>query len=425
MKLIKIILFLCFTLNLLSQTFDPKDLQKYPQIANAYTKNFKPLNKKLKKKLYKEFMKLYFSPWKLSKMPISKKNAMWGIVYLKSDVYGENYRLISDKWKRDVVNLSNMTKFDTKKLRAITVRNSNLRLFPSIKPIFKKYTKAGEGFPFDYNQNSSIYLNSPLYVSHYSKDKAWAFVSASFASGWIMVKDIAIVDNDVINKFKSENKYFVAIRDDFPIYKSGVFKDYIKLGTIFPSRRGRFATVIRDNTGKGYISRIDINKNIVSFPIKFNKTNVNNVINEVINKPYGWGGLYENRDCSLLTKDILTTFGFPMKRNSSAQKKNGRYISLKNISNKQKKNYIKKHAVPFLSLIYIKGHIALYLGNKKGEPIIFHSVWGVKTLKDGVQQRHIIGKSVISSLEIGKELKEFDKKRNILSKVQGLVILTK
>ena len=95
------------------------------------------------------------------------------------------------------------------------------------------------------------------------------------------------------------------------------------------------------------------------------------------------------------------------------------------MSNKQKKNYIKKYAVPFLSLIYIKGHIALYLGNKQGEPIIFHSVWGIKTLKNGIQQRHIIGKSVISSLEIGKELKGFDKKRNILSKVQGLVILTK
>jgi len=403
---------------------DPKDLQIYPQKAQYYTKNIKPLKNKLKKKLYKEFMSSYFSPWRLSKMSISKKSALWGTVYFKSKVYGENKRLISKKWLKNIMALSNMEKFDKKRLRAITVRNSNLKLFPSNKPIFKDSNKAGEGYPFDYNQNSSVNLNSPLFLSHYSKDKAWAYVTASFASGWIMVQDIAIVSQDVIDKFKSENSYFVAIKDDFPIYKSHVFKDYIKLGTIFPSRKGKFAMVIRDNTGKGYISRIDRNKNIVKFPIEFNKKNVNTVINELIDKPYGWGGFLGNRDCSLLTKDLLTPFGFPMKRHSSAQLRNGKYISLKDKSNKQKKEYIKKHAVPFLSLIYIKGHIALYLGNVKGEPIIFHSVWGVKTLVDGVQQRHIIGKSVISSLTLGKEIEGFDEKRNILSKVKGLVILS-
>ncbi len=405
--------------------YDPKDLSVYPQNASYYTKNIKPLNKELKKKLYKEFLYSYFSPWRLTKMPISKKSATWGENYSKMEVYGENYRRITTKWFEKIIDLSNMDNFDTNRLRAITVRNANLRLFPSNKPIFKDYNKAGEGYPFDYNQNSSVNINSPLFISHYSKDKAWAFVSSSFTSGWIMTRDIAVVDDDVIGKFKNEEKYFVAIKDDFPIYKSGVFKDYIKLGTIFPLRNKKLAMVIRDNTGKGYISRIDKNDNIVPFPIKFNKENINNIINELINKPYGWGGYLGNRDCSLLTKDTLTPFAFPMKRNSYAQLKNGKYISFDGKTNKQKKQYIKKYGVPFLSLIYIKGHIALYLGIKNNEPIIFHNMWGVKTKKDGKSGRFIVGKSVISTLEIGKELKYYDKEHNILSKVKGIVILTK
>jgi len=405
--------------------YDPKDLTVYSQNPQTYTKNIKPLNSKLKKRLYKEFMFSYFSPWKLRKMPISKKNASWGVIYSKMNVYAENYRKIDKKWFKDIIDLSNMKKFDTKRLRAITVRNANLRLFPSNRPIFKDFNKAGEGYPFDYNQNSSVNLNSPLYISHYSKDKAWAFVSASFASGWMMVRDIALVSDKLINKFKNENKYYVAIKDDFAIYKSGIFKDYIKLGTIFPLRNKRLAMVIRDNTGKGYISRIDTNKNIVPFPVKFNKENLNNIINQLIDKPYGWGGFLGNRDCSLLTKDALTPFGFPMKRNSYAQLKNGKYISFKGMKNWQKKDYIKKYAIPFLSLIYIKGHIAIYLGVRYNEPIIFHNMWGVKTLKDGKKGRHIVGKSVISTLEIGKELKYFDKSQSILSKVKGIVILGK
>jgi len=406
-------------------TYDPKDLSVYPQEAKYYTKNIKPLDKELKKRLYTEFLYSYFSPWRLTKMPISKKSATWGENYSKIKVYGENYRLIEKSWFDKVIDLSNMDEFDTSRLRAITVRNANLRLFPSNKPIFKDYKEAGEGYPFDYNQNSSVNINSPLFISHYSKDKAWAFVSSSFASGWIMTRDIAIVDDDVIGKFKDEDKYFVAIKDDFPIYKSGVFKDYIKLGTIFPLRHKKLAMVIRDNTGKGYISRIDNNENIVPFPIKFNKENINNIITQLINKPYGWGGYLGNRDCSLLTKDALTPFAFPMKRNSYAQTKNGKYISFEGKTNQQKKQYIKKYGVPFLSLIYIKGHIALYLGIKNNEPIIFHNMWGVKTIKNGQEGRFIVGKSVISTLEIGKELKYYDKSKNILTKVKGIIILTK
>jgi hypothetical protein len=52
-------------------------------------------------------------------------------------------------------------------------------------------------------------------------------------------------------------------------------------------------------------------------------------------------------------------------------------------------------------------------------------MWGVKTKKDGKSGRFIVGKSVISTLEIGKELKYYDKEHSILSKVKGIVILSK
>ena len=404
---------------------EAKDLTTYPQKAEIYTKNVKNLSLKKKNKLTKEFFKIHFRPWNVNKMSISKKNASWGNMYAKMNMYGENYRKVSKKWFKDVINLANMNKFNNVKRRAITVRNSDLRVFPSEKPIFKRYNQAGEGFPFDYNQNSSINLNSPLFISHYSKDLGWAYVESSFASGWIKVEDIALVDKEVIKIFKKENNYFVAIKDNFPLYKSKIFKDYVKLGTVFPIRKGKFVTIIRDNNGKGYISRVDANKNIVKFPIDFNEKNLNMLISELIDQPYGWGGLYGNRDCSLLTKDLLTPFGFPLQRNSYGQTRNGKYISLEGKTDQEKKDIIKKKGLPFLSLVYIKGHIALYIGIYKNEPLIFHSTWGIKTLKDGIEGRHIIGKSVISSLELGKELKYYNKKKTMINKVKGLILLTK
>ncbi|MCK5293744.1 MAG: glycoside hydrolase, partial [Arcobacteraceae bacterium] len=70
-------------------------------------------------------------------------------------------------------------------------------------------------------------------------------------------------------------------------------------------------------------------------------------------------------------------------------------------------------------------HIALYIGMYKDEPLVFHSTWGIKTLKNGIEGRHIVGKSVISSLELGKDLKYYNKKKSMLGKVKGLILLTK
>ena len=404
---------------------EPKDLTIYPQKAKTYTKNVKSLSAKQKTKLTKEFFKIHFRPWNVKKMSISKENASWGNIYSKTTMYRENYRKVPKQWFKNMISLANMDKFNSVKKRAITVRNSDLKVFPTTKPIFRRYNQAGEGFPFDYNQNSSINLNSPLFISHYSKDLGWAYVESSFASGWIKVQDIALVNKEVIKVFKAENNYFVAIRDNFPLYKSNIFKDYVKLGTVFPIRKGKFMTIIRDNNGKGYISRVDTNKNIVKFPIEFNSKNLNMLIDELIDQPYGWGGLFGNRDCSLLTKDLLTPFGFPLQRNSYGQTRNGKYISLNGKSDKEKKKIIKKKGIPFLSLIYIKGHIALYIGMYKDEPLVFHSTWGIKTLKNGIEGRHIVGKSVISSLELGKDLKYYNKKKSMLGKVKGLILLTK
>ncbi len=400
-----------------------KDLKTFPQNPKFYTKHIPKLTLSEQQKLYKRFLKNYFHPWDINRVSLSKKDAQWGNAYADSTVYRENYRKIPSQWFKQMINLSNMEKYNSVKQKAITITNSNIKVFPTIKPIFKNYTQAGEGFPFDYNQNTSIKINSPLFISHYSKDKAWAYVESSFSFGWIKTSDIALVDKNIINIFKNAKSYNIAITDHFPIYKKGIFKEYIALGTLFPVYKNHLVTVIKDNNLKGYISLIQKNKNTEKFPIIFNRHNINKIISQLINKPYGWGGLYQNRDCSLLTQDTLAPFGFSLQRNSYGQAQDGHFISLKNKTNQEKKDIIKSKAIPFLSLIYIKGHIALYLGIYKNEPVIFHSFWGVKTIKNNISNRYIVGKSIISSLEPGKEIKTYNKEQTILHKIKGIVIL--
>lgn len=159
-------------------------------------------------------------------------------------------------------------------------------------------------------------------------------------------------------------------------------------------------------------------------PLIFNTQNRIKIAKQLENEPYGWGGLLNNRDCSSFTQDFFIPFGKHLDRNSKAQIKNGKYFDISNLANKEKKAYIKKNAIPFSTLIYLNGHIMLYVGIKDNEPLVMHNMWSVRLKNSrGEKYRHIVGETSITTLEPGNYLKDFDENNNILKKIKGIIIL--
>jgi len=403
---------------------DINDLKKYKQDINHYTKDLPYFDKNIQNKLDKKFNERYFKPWHIDKIPNSLEDATWQFKYAKQKIYGDNHRLLSKEWFNKQIDNSNFERYNTFLRKAITVKNSNLRVFPTISKLFYNPKKAGEGFPFDYNQNSGIKINSPILISHFSKDRAWVYVFSAFANGWLSVNDIAYVDKKIIEFFENDN-YYIAIRDMFPIYKKGIFVEYIKLGTLFPIKNNKAIIIGRDTNNQGFIRALEIEDiYIEKKPLDLNKKNISLIGNQLINEPYGWGELLNHRDCSAFTKDFVAPFGIFLNRNSYGQTFDGKYTNISTLSNKEKKEYILKNAIPFLSLVYLKGHIMLYIGEENSEPIFFHNVWGVKTKNIfGKEGRKVVGKAVITTLNMGEELSGFDESKSLLSRVIGLVNL--
>lgn len=402
-----------------------------PQEPKEYTKNFiYNLDNITQKRKYRNYMKMHFKPWKLKKISASAQDANWGIMYKKQKVYGNNLLKIEDKWFDNKVLNANYKNLSVKMQKAIMIRNSNIRVFPSTDKIFKNPKKFAEGFPFDYNQASGIKINTPIMISHLSLDKEWAFIETSRTSGWLKVNDLAYVSDNLTNKFQTYS-YFVATKDSFPIYKKNMFIEKIKVGTIFPyvlNKTGEknFLSVRREaNSLQGTISYVKLKDNEASLmPVAFNKTNINKLTNELLNQDYAWGELLSNRDCSAMTRDFFTPFGIFLARNSRSQTKNGKFIDLSKMSNKEKKDFIMVSGIPFLTLLYKKGHIMVYIGHKAKEPIIFHNLWSIKWLnEEGVKQRTILGKSSITSLEPLKITNEYENKDSLLNTISGLVFL--
>ena len=413
------------------------DLETLQQAPETYTQALNPSKFSAQQRLNAEFDKTFFSPWDISQMSYDLEQASWGSYYLKKETYGENHKLRKKEWYEEQIKRSNFEQYDTLRDYAITTHNSNLRVFPTQSVIFYNPDAPGEGFPFDYNQNSHIKINTPLFVSHYSLDKAWVYVEANSLFGWLPVKDIAFMDEAQRRTFKS-GQYYVATQDEFALFdQSSNFVEYIKLGTIFPIINGSLTSVKArfkqsnsliaqaENGAEFVYSNID-HQQVAQKPLAFNRKNLNKISSALIGEDYGWGGVLANRDCSAFTKDFFTPFGIYLKRNSSKQLEAGQYIELKELDNASKKQRILADAIPFMTLIYLRGHIMLYIGEQAGEPLVFHNIWGLRTLKDdGSVGRFIIGRAVITTLEPGKELPNLIQEASILSKVQGMVILDK
>jgi hypothetical protein len=370
-----------------------------------------------------DFFEKYFIPWNATKVSYSKLEAMWGQSYKYKKVYLENHQLASSKWFDKQIDNSNFDEYNTLVKKAITLKNTNVRVLPTNSPMFYDPSKPGEGFPFDYNQNSLIKLNTPIIVSHLSKDRAWAYIESSTVGGWIEIGNLAFVSDEFIYKFKTSN-YYVSVKEKFPIYDP-IFREYIKVATIFPKKYNKFIIAKNDGNQNALISFIDLQEDeIEAMPLTFNTNNRIKIITQLINEPYGWGGLLNNRDCSSFTQDFFAPFGKFLHRNSKAQISNGKFLDMSKLTIEEKKTFMKENAIPFSTLVYLKGHIMLYVGIKDNEPIVIHNIWSLR-LKDhsGKKYRHFIGKATITTLEPAKGMKDFDEDTNILNRVIGIVIL--
>ena len=397
------------------------DMKRIPQNPSFYANQIKTFSLKKQKNLDKEFNKKYFKPWTINKLDIPKQDFGWEVRFItKKRIYREKGSVIRASVYNKWIDNAHYEHINSKKYKAITTRRTNVKALPTTASYYRDPKKTGEGFPFDYNQNSALHINVPLLISHYSRDKRWAFVQASYSFGWVKTADLALVDNNFIKKFKNNN-YAMVIKDNLRLYDDKKDISLVKLGALFPIARDGKHYLVASRDAKGYakLEKVIATKTniLAKKPLPFTPKNVSMVAREFYGEPYGWGGSYECRDCSATTRDFLGPFGIFLRRNSGKQAKDGKQTNIRGLSKSTKKKKIIKHAEPFRSLLHVAGHIVLYLGQYKNEPVIMHTYWGIRK-KD--RTKLITGRTIITSTEPGKErsdIREGSKLINTLSSI--------
>ena len=171
--------------------------------------------------LEKEFLDNFFTPWQISHEKIQAslsvlpgKELSYLEKYLADDNwYGENKKPHKKSHRQHLVNNVNTKSFPNFLRKGITIAHTNLRRLPTYRPGFDTYSKAGEGYPFDYFQETNLWANTPLQILHMSNDKQWCYVVSPYYKGWMAMKDIGLVSDDFRKEWLSRS-YAIPLSDE-------------------------------------------------------------------------------------------------------------------------------------------------------------------------------------------------------------------
>ena len=396
-----------------------EDLRRYPQNLEEYAKiagEDKVLVSAAEQaNQTARFMRLTFGPWEMVKTSARKRDV--AVLFNKARGYKDGYtRWSQAEWDAMSANAA-LGSFPSRSQAAIAVRNTNLRELPTSEPRFSEPTPDPKANPFDYFQYSLLPIGTPVLIAHTSRDGRWHYVECAIAGGWVADADLAPVSAEFKHAYR--NSAFAAFIRDKVNLATPMGSTIANIGTILPmssraaaSDGASAGTVelmapVKGVDGMAELATVTVSgADAVPWPMRMTPGNVAKVGNVMVGQPYGWGGMFGDRDCSALTRELLTPFGIWLPRNSVSQARTGSITMLEGMPTEVKEEQILRNGVPFLSLVGMRGHIMLYVGKYNGRPAIFHNVWGVRTVEGtDTDHRFVIGRAVVTSITPGMELK--------------------
>lgn len=285
----------------------------------------------------------------------------------------------------------------------VTVNRTVLRTFPTYEPSYKK-----EGdIEFDRFMETAIYPWEPLAIYIESADGEWYFGRIYNYLGWIPKKDVAIGDKENIFYYINWEPFLVVI--DRQVNLDGVILDMgVRIPLIGEDEEGyKVLMPTRSEEGKFEVleKKLPTSKSFYKGYLPYTKANIIKQGFKFLGEEYGWGGMNNTRDCSALIMDIHRTFGIKLPRNSIEQGMD----SLGKVYDKG--NF------PPASVLYMPGHIMLYLGEDEGIGYILHQVAGyyeesgeglkyveaMKTIVTPITIKTSTGKTYLENIVICKE----------------------
>lgn len=276
---------------------------------------------------------------------------------------------------------------------ALVVNRSDMRAYPTDD----RYYKTPDKQNLDRFQENGLFPGDALAVLHASMDGEWSFVQSYNYAAWVRTENIAIGDRQAIQKYKNPNHFLIItgakIRTSFNPEVPALSELQLDMGIRIPladrdignnNLYGQnpytshvVSLPVRNMEGKLELKKALIarNKDVHKGYIPYTRENITRQAFKFLGERYGWGHSYNARDCTGFVMEIYKTFGIHMPRNTGQQGSGsfGQNTRFTPDSTEDEKLQALRD-MDIGDLIYVPGHVLMYIGDVDGQPYVIHDV---------------------------------------------------
>lgn len=318
----------------------------------------------------------------------------------------------------------------------LIVRRTDMRTFPTRDRVISGESSAD----LDRFQEHGLFPGEAVAILHESADGAWLFVQSYNYAAWIEKDQVATGSRAEVLAFIATPDFLLVtgskVRTNFDPHLPALSELQLDMGVRLP-------VVAASEVGHNLRGQNPYTSHVVKLPMRAADGNLQfkfalvarsqdvhrgylpytreNVIRQAfkfLGERYGWGHSYNGRDCTGFVSEVYKTFGIYMPRNSGDQGKsvlgeNQRFPD--DTTFEEKRDVVRTLQVA--ALLYLPGHVAMYIGNDQGQPYIIHDVAGLSYIDDnGDYYRgllHGVSVTPLLPMRLNEETRYLDRIYNI------------
>ncbi|WP_236250309.1 NlpC/P60 family protein [Microbulbifer sp. ALW1] len=277
----------------------------------------------------------------------------------------------------------------------LVVERASMRSYPSRARVLKN---TGDS-DLDRFQETGVFPGQQLAILHESADGEWWFAVNYHYAAWLPKSAVALGEREEIHGWAQQSPRLTVsgaqlrtnfnpedVRTSEVVLDMGVSLPLLSAAQVGHNVHGQnpFASFIvslpvRNANGKLAFAPtlIGRGKDVSVGHLPYKPSSVLRQAFKFLGERYGWGHDYNGRDCTGFVGEVYKSFGILMPRNSGQQGKSA-FAPTQTFASDDHEARVK--ALGSLSvgdLIYIPGHVMMYIGEVDGEPFVIHDVTGL------------------------------------------------
>lgn len=280
----------------------------------------------------------------------------------------------------------------------IAVQRASMRAFPTPLRVFSSQGETD----IDRFQESALFPGDPVVIAHVSSDGQWLFVVSPRYAAWVDARAIAEGDRNSVLGYGQRTPYRVITgakpRTVFTREAPALSELQLDMGVRAPLAdapldrpvNGQYPYTgwildlpVRDADGRlgfapALLPRIE---GSAAAYLPLTRANIIGQAFRFLGERYGWGHDYNGRDCSGFVSEVYRSMGVEMPRNTSDQAVSQVFARTRfDAGDARARRMAAIDALDVGDLIYIPGHVLMFVGRIDGKPYVIHDINGGSVL---------------------------------------------